>query len=395
MVKTVKCFMVLLFLTASLVAAPASPVAWNEKAQTLLENGVAMLKKGDLDGAEARLQRSVELDSGNAIAFYYLGSVLMAERRFGEARDTFGKALSLNAKKPALGRKQWREAEDSTGLAEAFLGNLAKARAIYTKAIAKDPSYPGFSYNLACVCARDGDRNCSLRMLKKAMDTDAASGLDPMLPDPSVDEDLKGLLGDPVFQAILIANIGPQPNDGPASSLVRKGARYLACGDYTRAEASEKSAISAEPANALAWFYLGGSLQKLGESKKAADAFEKALQNNLPPAMPLTRQMVRYAATAAAAELIASGDSKDAVPLLLKAVKAAPFHPDVFYMLARAYALLGVKKKAEKALKRAFELKANLTAVDKPLRDPASDKAFNAFKKDAEWKKLVASLMDK
>jgi len=385
--------MVSLLLTLS--TAPASPAESNAKAQSLLERGVAMLKKGDLDEAEANLRRSTELNGTNAVALYYLGSVLMAERRFGEARDAFGKALSLNAEKPALGRKQWREAEDSTGLAEAFLGNFEAARKVYARAIAQDPAYPGFSYNLACVCAREGDRECALAMLRKAIDSDASSGLDPMLPDPSVDEDLKGLLGDPVFQAILISNVGPQPNDGPAGAMVRRGAALLASGEYAAAVLSEKNAIAKDPKNALAWFYLGGVMQKEHEKAMAAQAFEKALEYNLPPALPLTKQMVRFAAVVAATERMAEGDAKGATPLLLTAVKAAPFHPVAHYYLAEAYALQGMEDKAAVQLARAFELKENLTAVDKPLRDPASDKAFNAFKKDAEWKKLVASLKDK
>ncbi len=360
--------------------------------QVLLENGARLLKQGHLDSAQAALRQAAALAPENAMIHLYLGRALMAEQKYGDAAPEFSEALRLDAAKPALGLQNRREAQDNLGLAYAFTRNYAAARKVYEAALKKDPDYPSFSYNLACVCALSGNRKGALIALKEAEDADSRSSLGRTLPDPTADTDLKGLWGDPVFQAILVMDQGPQPNDGPGSDLMREGARFLVSGDYESAVAKEKAATQKEPESARAWYFLGAALDSAGHGVEAADAFTHAIGLNVPPHNLLSKPMIRYAATQAGLALLAAQKNGEAVKAFLRAGDASPYHPTAYYDLARAYAALGEKTKAGEALKKAFSLKDNLLAVDPPLPDPAGDPAFSAWKKDEAWKATLAEV---
>ena len=122
-------------------------------------------------------------------------------------------ALRLDAAAPGLVRKQRREAQDILALSYSYQNQYDKARAVYQEAMAKDPLYPGFPYNLACVCALAGDRPAALSALRTALANDAKADPGPSLPDPAADEDLKGPLGR--------AGLSGDPDREPASPAQR------------------------------------------------------------------------------------------------------------------------------------------------------------------------------
>ena len=360
--------------------------------QVLLENGARLLKQGHLDSAEATLRQAAALAPENAMIHLYLGRALMAEQKYGDAAPEFTEALRLDANKSALGLQNRREAQDNLGLAYAFTRSYAAARKVYEAALKKDPDYSSFSYNLACVCALSGDRKGALIALKAAEDADSRSSLGRTLPDPTADTDLKGLWGEPVFQAILVMDQGPQPNDGPGSDFMREGARFLYSGDYESAVAKEKAATEKEPESARSWYFLGAALDSAGHGVQAAEAFTRAISLNVPPHNLLSKPMIRYASTRAGLALLEAQKTSEAVKAFLRAEEASPYHPTAYYDLARAYAALGEKTKAGEALKKAFTLKDNLLAVDPPLPNPAGDPAFSAWKKDEAWKATLAEV---
>ena len=374
------------------VMAAAQTAPGTEKAQRLLEKGVMLLDAKRAGDAEPILRQAAAADPTRAVALFYLGSAEMTLNKYAAAADSFGRALSLDAANPGLGRTQRREATDGMGLAYSFLGNLAKAKAIYEGAVAKDPDYPGFSYNLACVCAQAGDRTGVLASLRAALAADAKAESGPTLPDPAADEDLKALWGDPAFQAILIMNLGPQPDDGPGGRLVREGARDLASGDPAGALAKIKAGVEAAPDLPRGWYFLGGALDALKRGDEAAKAYGKALQLNVAPNAVLSKPMVRYAGMRSAEGLMAAGKFGEAAEALKIAEAATPNYALVYYSLARAYAGLGNESEAQSALTRALSLKDQLLPLDPPLPDPAADPAFSKWAKDKGWIQFLAGL---
>lgn len=386
----------LVLAAALLIGAPALFKAQSDdavfRAQRLLEEGARLAQGHQADAAEPILRQAVLTDPTNALAYYYLGSVEMALKKYEAAREALSTSLGLDEKKPALGRQNLREAKDALGLSLAFLKRYDQSLKVYREAVAKDPDYAPFSYNMACVCALSGDRTSALQALALAMDADAKAPDGPSLPDPSRDEDLKGLWGEPVFQCLLIMNQGPQPTDGPGGAAVRAGARLLAGGDAAGAVAKGRAAVAAAPGDSRAWFFLGGALERASQEKEAAEAFGKALASDAPPNAYLSKLMLRYCRLRVGEAALAEGRFDEAAEAFEAAVKLDPYWAWSFYGLARARAGQGDKAKAGEALKRAFALKDEILPVDKPLPDPAKDPAFAKWAQDKEWLTLVQGL---
>ena len=376
------------FLTAVGAAQPPAPPG---KAPDLLQQGSELLKKGSADSAKALFQQAALQDPDNAIVWYYLGSAQLSLQESQAAAESFEKALKLDDGKPTLGRKLRRETVDGLGLSYAYQKEYGRAKSAYQEGIAKEPEAPGLRYNLACVCALSGDRSGAVSALREALLADARSDA-TTLPDPAADNDFKGLLGDPLFQATLLVALGLQPNDRPGDSLARQGAKLMASGDFTGAAAQERAALDENPKNTLAWFLLGGTLDELKQEQKAAEAFRKALDLNIPPNSVLSKPCVRHAAMRSGEAFLEDKSREEALKAFQKAADADPFQPWCFYGQARACAGLGQREAALAALKKAFNLKENLTALDSPLPDPGKDPAFAAWAQDKEWQSAIAGL---
>jgi len=384
--------MLAVFFLLGTISAAAQTAPQPGKGQDLLKQGMDLLKKGSADSAEALFRQAALQDQENAIPWYYLGSAQMSRQDSRSASESFEKALRLDDAKPALGHKLRREAVDGLGLSLAYQKEYAKAKEVYEAGIAKDPEAPGLRYNLACVCALSGDRAGATASLRDALIADARLDA-PTLPDPSADGDFKGLLGDPVYQATLLVTLGPQPNDRPGDALVREGAKLLAYGDLPGAAAKARSALEAEPKSARAWFLLGGALEQSKDAPGAAEAFRKAIELNAPPNPVLSKPVIAHAALFSGSSYLEAKEYGEALKSYQTATEADAFKPVGYYGEARAYADLGQRDAALAALKKAFALRENLTALDPPLPDPSKDTAFAAWAQDKEWQAALSSLV--
>lgn len=377
----------LLALAAALRAAAQDPSA-AAKSRDLLERGVALMQQGKPEAA-GLLQEAAALDPENALPWYYLGTTQLGLESYSDAEASLAKALRLDEAKPTLGRKMRREATDSLGLAFAHQKEYAKSKEVYRAGLARDPEAPSLWYNLACVCALSGDRDGALSSLREALLRDAQLPV-PVLPDPTSDQDFKGLYGDPSFFAVLLTNVGPQPNDRPGDALAREGARLLAAGDAAGAAAKLNAALEKDAENARAWFLLGGALEEQKEPRGAAAAFSKALSFRAPLAPALVHQMVRHAATRLGEQKLEEKAYDEALAALKTASEADPFHPWPFYLTARACAGLGQREKALEAIRKAYGLRDALTSLDTPLPDPLKDAAFAPWAQDPSWQSAVS-----
>ena len=73
-------------------------------------------------------------------------------------------------------------------MAYGMSGDLQKARSIFEKAIAEDPEYPLYCYNLACADAEEKDLAGAQKHLREAFDRKANIIAGEEMPDPTTDD---------------------------------------------------------------------------------------------------------------------------------------------------------------------------------------------------------------
>jgi tetratricopeptide (TPR) repeat protein len=81
-----------------------------------------------------------------------------------------------------------RVMRDQAGMSYGISGNLAKARAIFEKGAAEDPSYPIYYYNLACADAGENKLSEARRHLQQAFDRKANVNPGESMPIPTEDD---------------------------------------------------------------------------------------------------------------------------------------------------------------------------------------------------------------
>ena len=92
----------------------------------------------------------------------------------------------------------WRRVVvDQLAMSYGMAGDLKRSRAINETAIAKDPDYPLYYYNLACADAEEGNATSAREHLKEAFDRRANTL--PNEPDPATDDSFLKLKGDKQF----------------------------------------------------------------------------------------------------------------------------------------------------------------------------------------------------
>ena len=81
-----------------------------------------------------------------------------------------------------------RVATDQAGMAYGISGDTAKARSIFESAIAKDPNYPMYYYNLACADAQEKKLADARIHLQQAFARKGNMLPGEVFPDPSKDD---------------------------------------------------------------------------------------------------------------------------------------------------------------------------------------------------------------
>jgi hypothetical protein len=92
---------------------------------------------------------------------------------------------------------------DQLSMAYGISGNLDKSRALNEAAIAHDPDYPLYYYNLACADAEQGNAAAARTHLQQAFDRRANTLPGESLPDPTRDDSLLKLKSDSAFWTFL------------------------------------------------------------------------------------------------------------------------------------------------------------------------------------------------
>lgn len=136
-------------------------------------------------------------------AFVY-GQLLYDRQAFGDAAPYFEQAVAL-AGSDGESLKWKRVATDQAGMAYGISGNLAKARDIFGAAIATDPDYPLYYYNLACADAEAKDLVAAKKHLLEAFERKQNIIAGEQMPNPSEDDSFTPYRNDQQFWAFVIS----------------------------------------------------------------------------------------------------------------------------------------------------------------------------------------------
>lgn len=118
---------------------------------------------------------------------FLYAQVLYKAQQYSAAAPIFQQALGMLHE----GKDQitWiRVTTDQAGLAYGISGNIGKAREIFTSAIAKDPDYPLYYYNLACADAEQNKLADARLHLQQAFARKANIIPGESMPDPTKDD---------------------------------------------------------------------------------------------------------------------------------------------------------------------------------------------------------------
>jgi tetratricopeptide (TPR) repeat protein len=137
-----------------------------------------------------KLFESYSLDANYAPQFndvFLYAQILYRDQRYKEAAPLFEASLAkLPDNKDQTTMR--RVATDQAGMAYGISGDTKKARALFDVAIAKDPDYPLYYYNLACADAQENKLADARTHLQQAFERKGNVIAGEALPDPAKDD---------------------------------------------------------------------------------------------------------------------------------------------------------------------------------------------------------------
>ena len=141
---------------------------------------------------------SYGLDENYAPRFddvFLYAQLLYQERMYRDAAPMFESALMKLAESPGTDTTLAKDTKttkrivtDQAGMAYGMSGDNEKARRLFEKAIAEDPDYPMYYYNLACADAADKNLEGARKHLQQAFARKANMISGESMPDPTKDD---------------------------------------------------------------------------------------------------------------------------------------------------------------------------------------------------------------
>jgi tetratricopeptide (TPR) repeat protein len=144
------------------------------------------------DGALHSVFASLQLDANSAPDFkdtLLYAQILFDQQSYRGAGPIYELALQRLAPAPGIDVKTMtRVLTDQAGMSYGISGNVTKARAIFDNAIAIDPDYPMYYYNLACADAEVNNLADARKHLQEAFDRKGNMIRGEKMPDPTQDD---------------------------------------------------------------------------------------------------------------------------------------------------------------------------------------------------------------
>src|ERR1700722_1232123 len=120
--------------------------------------------------APASMTATGAAPSGNSMQLFRKGSFYFMSQQYKESIAPYQQALDIEKTTPSLEKKLWYVLVDNLTMAYGITGDLVNSQKVIDYGISKDPNYPMFYYNLACVAAEKGDMAGAETNLKLAYD---------------------------------------------------------------------------------------------------------------------------------------------------------------------------------------------------------------------------------
>jgi len=136
-------------------------------------------------------------------ALFY-AQTLYSSQMYREAAPAFERAIVKLREHPEGDLKTMtRVLTDQAGMSYGIAGDIPKARAIFEKAIAQDPDYPLYYYNLACADAQVNNLKDAQTHLRQAFERRANTIPGESMPDPTKDDSFLPYRSDKQFWTFL------------------------------------------------------------------------------------------------------------------------------------------------------------------------------------------------
>ena len=150
--------------------------------------------------AEKLLREAIAEDGNSIPAHRELADLLYATQRYSASADEYARVAEIDQSQNKLGDDNRRRVLNQEGVAFALGGNLPKAKEVFEGAIAEDPEYAMFYYNLACTYAEMHQLDPALKYLREAWKRRKNLLEGESFPDPRQDTSFASYKNDPRFQ---------------------------------------------------------------------------------------------------------------------------------------------------------------------------------------------------
>lgn len=141
--------------------------------------------------------------------YFQEGSRYYVANDFKSGIGPYQKALDMEKQHPELSSTYWHVLVDNLGMAYGVTGDLDRAEQTFDYGVSKDPNYPMFYYNLACVYAGRNDMNKTMDYLRKAFALKAKVIPGEAMPDPRNDDSFQSFMSNDAFRKLTDSLMAP------------------------------------------------------------------------------------------------------------------------------------------------------------------------------------------
>jgi tetratricopeptide (TPR) repeat protein len=167
-----------------------------------LQKGTADLQHHKYRDAEKHFRAAVQAQPDSWQAHAGLADSLFAETSM-ECIPEYEKAKELADADKSVAPPQKRPIIDQLGVIYGMSGKFDESIETYQQAIAQDPDYPPYYYNLACSYSESGDLDKAIFNLQEAYRRKDKWPAPQSFPDPRKDDSFKNYLGNEQFKKAL------------------------------------------------------------------------------------------------------------------------------------------------------------------------------------------------
>jgi tetratricopeptide (TPR) repeat protein len=137
---------------------------------------------------------------GNSLRLFQQGSRYFIAQNYRDSIAPYQQALEIEKITPTLEKNLWYVLVDNLASAYGINDDFANSQRVIEYGISKDPNYPLFYYNLACIAGEKGDVRRAKANLKLAYDRRANALPGESVPNARTDGSFQKLMQDKDFQ---------------------------------------------------------------------------------------------------------------------------------------------------------------------------------------------------